>query len=185
MCLKSLKSFRKLVNQLWSKKWVVYTKEPISRPEWVLDYLGRYTHRIAISNHRIDDFSNGRVTFTVKNRDRNTTEKVTLEAVEFIRRFLLHVLPKRFVRIRHYGFLSNRCKKKNLAVCRTLLELRPELPPVDKKTTSEIILERTGIDITLCPFCKSGRMEEVGEIPEGSGLSAFTIIWGARNRDGP
>ncbi|MBN1471999.1 MAG: transposase [Syntrophaceae bacterium] len=106
--LKSPKAFRKLVNQLWAKSWVVYTKEPINRPEWVLDYLGRHTHRIAISNHRICGFSNGRVMFTVKNRKQNTTETVTLDAVEFIRRFLFHVVPKGFVRIRHYGIMANR-----------------------------------------------------------------------------
>ncbi|WP_172684300.1 IS91 family transposase, partial [Desulfosarcina cetonica] len=115
--------FRRLIKQLWSKNWVVYTKPPIERPEWVLDYLGRYTHRIAISNHRITDFSDGRVTFTIKNRKRKTTELVTLDAVEFIRRFLLHVLPKRFVRIRHYGFLANRGKKKNIGLCRLLMNV--------------------------------------------------------------
>jgi len=183
--LKSRKSFRKFVDRLWSKKWVVYTKEPMNRPEWVLDYLGRYTHRIAISNHRICGFSNGQVTFTVKNRDRNRTERVTLEAVEFIRRFLLHVVPKRFVRIRHYGFLANRCKKKNIAACRTLMGLSQEIPPMDKKSVSEIMLERTGIDINRCLFCKIGTMKRTHEILEGAGPSAFYIICEARNRAGP
>ena len=183
--LKNPKGFRKLVNQLWSKNWVVYTKEPINRPEWVLDYLGRYTHRIAISNHRICGFSNGQVTFTVKNRKRNTTETVTLDAVEFIRRFLLHVVPKRFIRIRHYGFLANRYKKKNISICRTLLGLRPEVPTVDKKTVSEIMQELTGIDLTCCPCCKIGKMKLFHEIPEGSGVSAFFIIHEVRNKDGP
>jgi hypothetical protein len=183
--LKSRKRFKKLVNQLWSKKWVVYTKEPMNRPEWVLDYLGRYTHRIAISNHRICGFSNGHVTFTVKNRERNATEKVTLDAVEFIRRFLLHVVPKRFVRIRHYGILANRCKKKSIAVCRTLMGLNPELPPVDKKSVSEIMLERTGIDINRCLCCKTGTMKKIHEIPEGAGPSAFWILHETRNKDGP
>jgi len=183
--LKSPKGFRKLVNQLWSKNWVVYTKEPINRPEWVLDYLGRYTHRIAISNHRICGFSNGQVTFTVKNRKRKTTETLTLDAVEFIRRFLLHVVPKRFIRIRHYGFMANRCKKKNISICRSLLGLRPEIPPVDKKTTSEIMQELTGVDLTRCPCCKTGRMKLFHEIPEGAGVSAFFIIHAVRNRDGP
>ncbi len=183
--LKSRKSFRKLVNQLWSKRWVVYTKEPMNRPEWVLDYLGRYTHRIAISNHRICGFSDGQVTFTVKNRGQNTTEKITLGAVEFIRRFLLHVVPKRFVRIRHYGILANRNKKKDIAVCRSLLGQKSKMPEVAKKSVGEIMLERTGIDISRCPCCKTGTMKKVHEIPEGAGPSAFQIICAGRIRDGP
>jgi hypothetical protein len=183
--LKSQKGFKKLVNQLWSKSWVVYTKKAINRPEWVLNYLGRYTHRIAISNHRICGFSNGQVTFTVKNRKRNTTERVTLDAVEFIRRFLLHVVPKRFVRIRHYGFLANRYKRKNISICRTNLGLSPEAPSVDKKTVSEIMRELTGIDLTRCPCCKTGKMKLFHEIPEGAGVSAFFIIQEARNKAGP
>lgn len=153
----------------------------------MLDYLGRYTHRIAISNHRICGFSNGTVTFTVKNREQNTTEKVSLDAVEFIRRFLLHVLPKRFVRIRYYGFLANRNKKKNIAVCRGLMGLKPDLPEVPKKSAQEIMLKLTGIDMTRCPSCKIGKMKKIHEIPEGAGPSSFMVIrsMSLRNKDAP
>jgi hypothetical protein len=168
--------FRRLIKQLWSKNWVVYTKPSIERPQWVLDYLGRYTHRIAISNHRITDFSDGRVTFTVKNRKRKTTETLTLEVVEFIRRFLLHVLPKRFMRIRHYGFLANRGKRKNLGLCRLLMNVSPDIPVVQDQSVQAIMLAQAGIDIVRCPCCKQGTMRKIYEIPEGSGDSAFTIL---------
>jgi hypothetical protein len=185
--LGTTQGFKRLIKQLWSKNWVVYTKPPIDRPEWVLDYLGRYTHRIAISNHRIISLSDGRVTFTVKNRKRETTEKVTLDAVEFIRRFLLHVLPKRFVRIRHYGFLANRSKKKNIGLCRMLMNLSPDIPVVQDQSVQEIMLAQTGIDISRCPCCKTGTMKKIYEIPEGSGNNSFNIIRPAvvRNKADP
>lgn len=148
----------------------------MDRPEWVLDYLGRYTHRIAISNHRIINLSDGRVTFTAKNRKRKTTEKVTLDAVEFTRRYLLHVLPKRFVRIRHYGFLANRSKKKNIGLCRLLMDLSPDIPVVQYQSVQAIMLAQTGIDLTRCPCCKTGTMKKIYEIPEGSGNSSFSIV---------
>jgi hypothetical protein len=174
--LGSPEGFRRLLGKLWSKKWVVYTKPPIDRPEWVLDYLGRYTHRIAISNHRITDFSDGRVTFTVKNRKKKTTETVTLDAVEFIRRFLLHVLPKRFMRIRHYGFLANRSKKKNIGQCRLLMKLPQDIPVVQDRSVQAIMLAQAGIDISRCPCCKQGTMKKIYEIPEGAGENAYGIL---------
>jgi len=93
---------------------------------------------------------------------------MTLEAEEFIRRFLLHVLPEGFMRIRHFGFLANRCKKEKLGRCRQLLGLLPELPKPGKKTTQELMLQLTGIDVTRCPFCKKGTMKVAGKIPEFS-----------------
>lgn len=106
--------FNQLKKTLYSKKWVVHMKPAIKRPEYVLEYLGRYTHRVAISNHRIVSLKDGMVTFKYKNRETDQTLDITITAVEFIRRFLMHCLPKRFVRIRHYGFLSNRFKKNNI-----------------------------------------------------------------------
>ena len=139
--------FKSLIDQLWSKDWVVNIKEPIKRPEIVLEYLGRYTHRVAISNDRILSLEDGKVTFTYKNRDTGKREDTILYAVEFIRRFLLHILPKGFVRIRHYGFLANRCKKENIKKCRELLGLSSELPERIEKSVQEIMLHLTGIDI--------------------------------------
>jgi len=177
------KGFKDLKNQLWAKNWVVYSKKPFGGPEQVLDYLGRYTHRVAISNHRIINVENGKparhrsrsgeaggVTFQYRDRKDNDTVKVMpLEAGEFIRRFLLHVLPDGFMRIRHFGFLANRSKKKDLGRCRELLGLSPELPKPSKKTTQQLMLELTGIDVTRCPFCKNGTMKVIGKIPEVSG----------------
>ena len=104
-------SYNKLKNTLFTKKWVVSVRDPVKRPEDVLEYLARYTHRVAIANSRIKALKDGMVTFTVKNRKKKRTELITISAVEFIRRFLLHSLPKRFVKIRYYGFLANRNRK--------------------------------------------------------------------------
>lgn len=157
--------FRKLINKLWSKQWIVNIKDPIKKPEMVLEYLGRYTHRVAISNDRILALKEGKVTFGYKDRDRGVRKTLTLDAVEFIRRFLLHVLPKGFVRIRHYGFLANRCKKEMIKQCRILLGLSPQLPEKTEKSVQEIMLYLTGVDITRCPFCKKGTMRIIAEIP--------------------
>jgi len=110
----SPEQFKKLKKSLYSKKWVVYIQKPIKHPEYVLEYLGRYTHRVAISNHRIVSVKDGKVTFKYKNRKTNQTMLCTITAIEFIRRFLLHTLPIGFMRIRHFGFLANRHKTENL-----------------------------------------------------------------------
>ncbi len=100
-----------LVNQLYKKDWVVYAKRPFGGPQTVTEYLGRYTHKIAISNHRIKNMEDGQVTFSYKDYKQAAVHKeMTLEATEFIRRFAMHILPKGFVRIRHYGILSSTCK---------------------------------------------------------------------------
>lgn len=169
--------FKHLANQLWAKDWVVYIKEPIRRPEMVLEYLGRYTHRVAISNHRIISLENGKVTFTFKNRKTGKSEATTIEAVEFIRRFLLHTLPKGFFRIRHYGFLANRCKKENIRKCRSLLGLSPDLPESIEKSVQEMMIELAGVDITRCFYCKKGLMQPVIAIPKESSLNAFYLIY--------
>ena len=171
------KGFSALINQLWAKDWVVYSKEPFGGPEQVLDYLGRYTHRVAISNHRIIAFENGKVTFQYRDRKDNDTIKVmTLEADEFIRRFLLHVLPDGFMRIRHFGFLANRSKKKDLGRCRELLGLCPELPKPSEITARELMLQLTGIDLTKCPFCKKGTMKVIAQLPKFSGTSLNALF---------
>ncbi len=157
--------FKKLLNQLWSKDWVVYSKKPFAGPEKVLEYLARYTHRVAISNHRIISLENGKVSFAYRDRKSDSIKVMTIEAVEFIRRFLLHVLPEGFMRIRHFGIFANRCKKENIMTCRKLMGLPLELPEVFERTVQEMMLELTGKDITLCPVCKKGKMEIIGEIP--------------------
>jgi hypothetical protein len=169
--------FSYLIQQLWKKDWVVYSKKPFAGPEQVLDYLGRYTHRIAISNHRILTAEHGNVTFQYRDRkDNNTLKETTLEADEFIRRFLLHVLPKRFMRIRHFGFIANRSKKKTLSRCRQLLGLSPQLPEPAEKTTRELMLELTGIDVDKCPFCKKGSMKVIATLARLPSVSFHILL---------
>jgi hypothetical protein len=149
--------FAAFLGRLYAKEWVVYAKPPFNGPETVLKYLGRYTHRIAITNHRIIDAENGKVSFFWKDyADGNTQKVMTLDASEFIRRFLLHVLPDGFVKIRHFGFLGNRNRKACLEVCRMLLGVK-EPDPALSETWQESLLRITGVDATLCPLCE-GRM---------------------------
>ena len=157
--------FSCLKKQLWEKDWVVYSKKPFAGPEQVLDYIGRYTHRVAISNHRIITVENGRVSFHYRDRkDKDSLKIMTLDADEFIRRFLLHVLPPKFMRIRYFGFLANRLKKQNLKRCRELLGLSPQLSESIEKTTQELMLQLTGIDLNMCPRCQKGSMIVISEL---------------------
>ena len=157
--------FEQMVRTLWSKPWVVYAKPPFGGPEKVLDYLGRYTHRVAISNHRVLDVADESVSFAWRDRaDGNRQKRLTLPAEEFIRRFLLHVLPKGFMRIRHFGFLAGRAKGRDLSRCRELFGMAPEPVAPPEKTTRERVLELTGVDLALCPHCKGGTMHIVSEL---------------------
>jgi hypothetical protein len=141
--------------------WVVYSKPPFGGPAQVLDYLGRYTHRVAISNHRLVQLKDAKITFRWKNyRHGNRVRLMTLDAAEFIRRFLLHVLPPGFMRLRHYGFLGNRNRAQKLAQCRTLLNQTDVIDPAsqesqDWKARYEAL---TGDSLTVCPVCQQGRM---------------------------
>jgi len=156
-------SYEKFKNTLFTRKWVVSVRDPVNRPEYVLEYLARYTHRVAIANSRIKALKDGMVTFSAKNRKKNRTELITISAVEFIRRFLLHSLPKGFVKIRHYGFLANRNRKKNLKTIRLSLGL--DQPAANDITALEEMMQTlTGIDITICPCCKKGKMELFSEV---------------------
>ena len=148
------------------KNWVVYAKKPFGSPEKVLDYLGRYTHRVALSNNRILHVENGEVTLSYRDRkDGDRKKTITLEAQEFIRRFLLHVLPDGFMRIRHFGFLANRSKKQALAQCRTLLKLAPALPQSPSLSAKDLLVKLTGVDLSRCPRCQKGTMIVVSELP--------------------
>ena len=130
----------------------------------MLDYLGRYTHRVAVSNNRILHVDDQYVTFSYRDRRNNVRKEMTLQAKEFIRRFLLHVLPQGFMRIRSFGFLANRIKKQSLARIREILgQIPPEKPSA--KTAHVLLLELTGVDIVCCPECGKGHMKTVSEIP--------------------
>ena len=155
-----------LISKARGKTWIVYAKKPFTGPEQVLEYLGRYTHRIAISNHRIKSIDNGNVVFTYKDRrNNNETKTMTLAAVEFIRRFFLHVLPRGFMKIRYYGFLANTCKKKSVLLIRRLIGKYMEVRAFVQETTREKVFRLTGRDILLCPHCKSGLMDYLCDIP--------------------
>jgi hypothetical protein len=136
-------------------EWVVYAKPPWGGPEQVLKYLARYTHRVAISNQRLVDLEDGKVRFHWKDyAHRDATKTMTLLAVEFIRRFLLHVLPLYFVRIRHYGFLANCVCQEKLALCRSLLGVDATYEPLSAPN-EPVEGQSTAI---LCPSCGKGRM---------------------------
>jgi len=158
--------YQKLKTRLYEKKWIIDVRDPVKQPEHVLEYLARYTHRVAIANSRITAFKDGMVTFKIKNRKKNRAEQITITAVEFIRRFLLHSLPKRFVRIRHYGFLANRNRSTNLNSIRQLMGLSD---PAEKQIASaeQMMRQLTGIDITVCPCCHKGKMQLCLKIPKG------------------
>lgn len=160
------------------ERWVVYAKRPFAGPEQVLKYLGRYTHRIAISNERLVEMRDGHVTFRWKDRAHGDQPKLmTLEAVEFLRRFLLHVLPPGFVKIRSFGFLANGRKKEALARCRSLLGAAT--PVVAERSSAECwqdrLLRLTGKDVRRCPACKGGRLSRVEILPpQGSRRPMWT-----------
>ncbi len=159
--LKQPGNFNAFRGQLSRKKWVVYCKPPFDGPQGVLKYLGRYIHRIAISNNRILATQDGNVSFRWRDyADDNCQKTMTLKADEFIRRFLLHVLPSRFVRIRHFGLLANRSRKDNIVACRKILG-NPEIiseKAVGQESWQEQLLRICGIDVTICPACQKGRM---------------------------
>jgi len=131
------KQFAKLVRRLHLRRWVVYAKAPFGGPMQVLRYLGRYTHRVAISNHRLITFDGEQVSFQWKDYAHGSAQKImTLTATEFLRRFFLHVLPKGFVRIRHFGFLANRFRTPALALCRQLLTASPPVLTEHRDSTT-------------------------------------------------
>lgn len=151
------------------KNWIVYAKKPFGSPKTVLDYLGRYTHRVALSNDRILQVENREVTLSYRDRrDGNRKKTMTLETQEFIRRFLLHILPDGFMRVRHFGFLANRSKKQALPQCRTLLDLDSVLPQCPSETAKDLLLKLTGVDLSRCPCCHNGTMIVVGDLPRTS-----------------
>jgi len=157
-------TWRQFINLLYEKEWVVYLKEPFGGPEQVLKYLGGYTHRIAIANHRILNVKDGSVYFSWKNNVAGGVRQVMkLSIVEFIRRFLLHVLPKGYKRIRYYGFLSNRTRKKALELCFKLLGKIKDAATatVKSKSVLEILKRLFGIDVTVCPKCGKGKLVPV------------------------
>jgi hypothetical protein len=173
--LKGDLSYQQLKGKLYKNKWVVSIREPIKKPQHVLQYIARYTHRVAIANSRITDFKDTMVSFRYKDRKNNVFKKTTMNAVEFIRRFLIHTLPQGFMRIRHYGFLANRNRKANLNFIRQLLKVPYQLRKITR-SLQKMMLKITGIDITRCPCCKKGTMQPVMVIPRHRGKHPHSFI---------
>jgi hypothetical protein len=156
--------FEQLVRDLHDKDWVVYAKRPFATPENLIKYLGSYTHRVAISNRRIVKIENGAVTFRYKDRrDHNRIKNMTLGIVEFIRRFMTHVVPKGFMRMRHIGIFSNRNRAELVALCKRLLD-GPGVKESSQKRCQDIIESLTQKDPLCCPHCKKGRLHIIERI---------------------
>jgi len=162
----SPQEFAHLLESLLEATWIAYAKRPFADPSQVLEYLGRYTHRVAISNNRILSIDNCKVIFTYRDRqDNNTIQPMGLAADEFIRRFLLHILPRGFMKIRYFGFLAHTNKKQAVALIRKLIDPDMKLPEKIKETIFEMMLRLTGTDITCCPKCKKGKMTIIRKLP--------------------
>jgi nucleoid DNA-binding protein len=161
--------FASFIIELKRKKWVVNSKPGFAGRASVLEYLGRYTHKIAISNYRLISLKDGQITFTFRDRKAGDINKeMSLPVDEFIKQISRHVLPKQFIKIRHYGYFSTRTKKVKLALIRKALGEAPKTKPA-KLTIAEVIFRTTGHDIHLCPFCKAGMMIVIKEIPAARG----------------
>ena len=163
--LAEVDEFNSWLRELWQVEWVVYAKRPFGGPPQVLKYLARYTHRVAISNGRLLELNDGRVTFSYKDYAASSEIKtMTLETREFARRFLLHVLPRGFVRVRYYGFLANCCRTEKLALCRRLLsEEKPE-PASGSAVPQDDLQHDSAIVRTICPHCGNGKMNIIEKL---------------------
>jgi len=166
--LQDPQAFAQCLAPLRQSEWVVYAKRPFGGSQQVLAYLGRYTHRVAIANNRLLSMQQGKVSFRWKDyRDHDSYKTMTLEAHEFIRRFLLHVLPSGFQRIRHYGFLANRVRQAKLAQCRKLLGVPAPSPPSPQENSDyrDVYETLTGTSLRACPVCCEGHMVQIRILP--------------------
>lgn len=166
---KDKKKFMQLIETVKGKQWIAYSKQPFGGPEQVLEYLGRYTHRVAITNNRIVAMVDGKVTFTYRDRtDENKAKELTVTAGEFIRRYLLHILPSGFMKIRYFGFLANTNKEECIPLIQQLIA--PDLKIIKKQTETiqEMMLRLTGTDISHCPECGKGKMVYMEELSNTS-----------------
>jgi Putative transposase/Transposase zinc-binding domain len=164
--LRQASAFAALLDPLRTNDWVVHAKPPFGGPQQVIEYLGRYTHRVAISNERLLSLDGDQVTFQYKDyrsKDHHKLRRMTISAEEFIRRFLLHSLPPAFRRVRHYGLLAGRNKKQLLALCRELLDACDELLPTARDLKH--CLAQILIDSLRCPFCHVGQMIRIEILP--------------------
>lgn len=168
--LRSPALFKELLISCAQKEWVVYAKEPFAGPKQVIEYLGQYTHRIAITNYRLVKLEGENVHFKVRDRENPKQKKImVLHVKEFMRRFLLHVLPKRYVRIRHFGLLGSRLKKMKIAIVRQLQGVVVQAKEKIKESWQEILKRVTGIDPERCPSCKNGTLKTLFSLASALG----------------
>ena len=157
------KEFQKLIDNLFSKEWIVYIKETFKNSDSVIEYLANYTHRIAISNHRIKSVENRIVSFEYKDyKDGNKKKIIKMDVIDFMKHFLLHIVPYRFVRIRYYGILSHRNKKKSIEDCREYYEIK--FKKSELKKWDAVYKDKTGVDIHICQKCMKGKMIKIEDI---------------------
>ncbi len=152
-------TFTGFLGQLRAVDWVVYATRPFAGPVQVLEYLGRYTHRVALANNRLVDHGEGRVRFRWKDyADHDRVKVMALEVDEFLRRFLLHMMPRGFMRIRHFGLLANRTRRALVGRCRALLG---HPPPTDapSESVTQFLQRLVGVDLTRCPVCRVGHLQ--------------------------
>lgn len=156
-----LSQYQSTIDKAWAEKWVVFCEPSFGNAEHIIKYLGQYTHRVAISNHRLQNIDDNSVSFYYKDyRNNGENKPTTLPGVEFLRRFCMHILPKGFVKIRYYGILSSRYAKKTI-----LLRVKKTDRPKEKESVQERLKRLTGFDIYQCPFCKKGQMHTVKVLP--------------------
>lgn len=164
-----LELFNSVVQQAYKTKWVVHCEPSLAGADYVVKYLGQYTHRVAITNQRILNIAGGEVTFIAKDyRDRAVKKPVTLDGIEFLRRFAMHILPQRFVKIRRFG-IYNHTTKRNLDL-QFVPEEKPDIEAIIKsqqppETNLQRLTRLTGVNPCLCPVCKTGRMVAIRELP--------------------
>ena len=166
--MEKLKDFLQEINQpmsirlkkiLYDKNWIVYAKQPFGGPKQVIEYLGRYSHKIAIGNHRIKKIENGNITFSYQDYAHGNVQKtMTLNAEEFLRRFCMHILPPRFMKIRHYGILASRTKPK---LKLQQMKMGISIVKKEKQDWKKITKMHLGFDVEACPCCKTGRMKRI------------------------
>lgn len=168
------KDFEELLSSLYNKEWVVYCKPPFKNAACVVEYLGRYTHRVAISNKRIVSLEKDRVTFKWRDyKDDSKQKLMTLSADEFIRRFLIHILPNGFMKIRHYGLLGNRNKTTKLKLCKQLTHT--PLLTMEKSSILQLILKITGMDLSKCPICGSDKPKQFMSLGKSPPIARETV----------
>jgi Putative transposase len=165
----------KQIKEAGFKSWKVYAKSPFGSVASVVEYLGRYTHKVAITKHRIQSISEHSVTFKYKDyADGNKQKAMSLSIAEFLRRFELHFLPRGYVKIRHYGFLQNHGKTARLNAVRKTMSL-PSLPPKINIPVAVRMLEQYGHDITLCPKCKTGKLQLIAIVYPGEKIVKLSL----------